>query len=255
MNIRDIFEEQIEVTDLNAAIEQANQSLGFARNAWYMGGGFPNVKFTERNGVTHTLVAYHSHMLKELIKLLPPIEKPEWLLICGFTTCYAYCDTSKEVNRDYKPILRLFYNPLRIEITGANKRAYPEVLELAKQQLKRLQVRVNEPLEVSASGQVSYRSQKFFTTDLALTNGRDVITLMEDNKVLLPCLCMTCGVRNDFSHPSGYCQNNHDNWLEYYDVIHKNESFEQAVKNSGLTEKKFINQFMDKYNAFIQQAP
>jgi hypothetical protein len=155
MHIKDIFGDVIKVTDLNAAIEQADASLGYARDAWRQSGGYPNVKFTEKNGVKHTLVAYHSHMVKELLKLLPPMPHPEWLLICGFPTCYSYCDKRKEENNDYKSVLRLFYNPLRIEITEANKKAYPEVLELAKQHLKRLQMRVNEPLEVSASGQTT----------------------------------------------------------------------------------------------------
>jgi hypothetical protein len=166
MQIKDIFGDVIEVTDLNAAIEQANTCLGFAREAAKQSGGFPNVKFMERNGVKHSIVAYHSCMLKELIKLWPVIEQPDWLLICCFVTCYSYCDKRKEVNRDYKTILRLFYNPLRIEITEANKKAYPDVLELAKQKLKRLQMRVNEPLEISASGQ---------TTGLALSSGPDVV--------------------------------------------------------------------------------
>lgn len=158
MHIKDIFGDQIEVTDLNAAIEQANMCVGLSREAWKQSGGYPNVKYTEKNGVTHTLLAHHSHILKELLKLLPPIERPDWLLICGFVTCYSYCDTRKEVNNDYKTILRLFYNPLRIEITADNKKAYPEILELAKQHLKRLQMRVNEPLEVSASGQTTHLS-------------------------------------------------------------------------------------------------
>lgn len=166
MQINDIFNDVIEVTDLNAAIEQANACLGFAWEAWKQSGGFPNVKFIERNGVEHTVVAYHSHMLNELIKLWPVIEKPDWLFIGLFPTCYVYCDKRKEVNRDYKTILRLFYNPLRIEITAADMKAYPEILKLAKEQLKRLQMRVNEPLEVSASGQ---------TTAIALSTGPDVV--------------------------------------------------------------------------------
>jgi hypothetical protein len=166
MNIKDIFGDEIEVTDLNAAIEQANMCVGLSHSAWKQSGGYPNVKFTERNGVTHTLLAYHSHNLRELIKLWPPIQYPEWLFVGAFTTCYVYCDTRKEVKGDYKEILRLFYNPLRIEITSANKKAYPEVLELAKEQLKQLQMRCNEPLEISATGQ---------TTHISIREGADVI--------------------------------------------------------------------------------
>lgn len=165
MQIKNIFGKTIEVTDLDAAIEQANLCVGLSRSA-HEQTGYPNVKFIEENGVKHTLLAYHSHILKELIKLWPPIEKPEWLLICGFVTCYGYCDTRKEEKGDYKSILRLFYSPLRIEISEANRKRYPEILELAKQELKRLQSRVNEPLVVTASGQ---------TTGLSLSEGPDVI--------------------------------------------------------------------------------
>jgi hypothetical protein len=166
MTIKDIFGDPIEVTDLNAAIEQADNCLGFAWDAHKQAGGFPNVKYTEKNGVKHTLVAYHSHNLKELLKLLPPIEKPEWLFIGLFPACYVYADKQREVRGDYKTILRLFYSPLRIEITAANTNTYPDVLELAKQQLKRLQMRVNEPLEITVSGQ---------TTKLTLSTGPDIV--------------------------------------------------------------------------------
>lgn len=165
MNITDIFGDPIKVTDLNAAIEQSNLNLGFARKA-FVQTGYPNVKFKEKNGVEHTLVAYHSHMLKALLELMPPIAKPEWLFVGTFPACYWYCDKRKEVRGDYKTVLRLFYNPLRIEISASNQKAYPEILELAKQELKRLQMRVNEPLIVSASGQ---------TTELALSTGPDVV--------------------------------------------------------------------------------
>lgn len=167
MHIKDIFGDQIEVTDLNAMIEQYNILLGDAWKAHNQAGGYPNGGYITKGDKTVTVVASISHMVKELIKLLPPIVKPEWLLICGFVTCYSYCDTRKEVNNDYKTILRLFYSPLRIEITAHNKKHYPDVLELALQQLKRLQMRCNEPLVVTASGQ---------TTKLTLSSGPDVIS-------------------------------------------------------------------------------
>lgn len=50
------------------------------------------------------------------------------------------------------------------------------------------------------------------------------------------CICLTCGVRNDHSHPDGFCQNGHDDWLEYRDVIRANETFERAKKVFGTTE-------------------
>lgn len=166
MTIENIFGEQIEVTDLNEVIKEANQCLGFAQAAWKAAGGYPNVKFIERNGAKHTLVAFHAHNLRALLELLPPIATPEWLFIGTFPTCYSYADKRKEQHGDYKTVLRLFYNPLRIEITAANKRNYPEVLELAKEKLRRLQARVNEPLVVTASGQ---------TTELNLSDGPDIV--------------------------------------------------------------------------------
>lgn len=77
---------------------------------------------------------------------------------------------------------------------------------------------------------------------------------MEKKKRIIPCLCMTCGVRNDFTNPSGFCQNNHDNWLEYQDVKAKNEFFQIAVIQSQLTEAQFIAKFLDEANTFIDQS-
>ena len=37
---------------------------------------------------------------------------------------------------------------------------------------------------------------------------------MED---MILCVCLTCGVRNNHSTDDGYCQNGHDDWLEYID--------------------------------------
>lgn len=73
------------------------------------------------------------------------------------------------------------------------------------------------------------------------------------SKRIIPCLCMTCGVRNDFSNHSGFCQNNHDNWLEYRDVMAKNKYFKLAVKQSGLTEGDFTKKFLSEENTFINQ--
>lgn len=77
---------------------------------------------------------------------------------------------------------------------------------------------------------------------------------MSTQKQILPCLCMTCGVRNDFTHPAGFCQNGHDNWLEYSDVVERNEFFKVAVEQAGMAEDKFIARFMDGENTFISQA-
>lgn len=70
------------------------------------------------------------------------------------------------------------------------------------------------------------------------------------NKII-GCICMTCGKRNDFTHKDGLCPNgNHDNWLEYRDVVHKNEWFQSMLERTGLTEDEFIRLFMD--NGFKQ---
>lgn len=165
VSIKDIFGTILMTHDPITALKQANAELGYAWKAWHKAGGFPNVQFTEKNGVKHTMVAFHSHIVKALIELLPPIEKPDWLFIGGYTTCYVYCDKRIEENRDYKTILHLFYSPLRIEITADNKRKYPEVLELALQELKQLQMRCNEPLRNPSDQQ----------THLSLSSGPDVI--------------------------------------------------------------------------------
>lgn len=66
-----------------------------------------------------------------------------------------------------------------------------------------------------------------------------------NKKEIIPCICMTCGIRNDYSNQTGYCQNDHDNWIEYADVIEKNQWFHLAVKKSRLSEEEFTKQFMD----------
>lgn len=166
MEIKNIFGEPIKVTDLGLAIKEANTCLGFALEA-VKESNHP-VRFIARGDKQVTLVRYHSHMLNELLKLKPTITYPDWCFVGGFPTCISFCDKRKQEHGDYKTILRLFYSPLRIEIKADNMRFYPDILELAKEKLKRLQARVNEPLIVTASGQ---------TTGLSLSTGPDVVTV------------------------------------------------------------------------------
>lgn len=63
------------------------------------------------------------------------------------------------------------------------------------------------------------------------------------SKEIIPCICMTCGVRNDFSTDNGYCQNGHDNWLEYRDVFHTDDNFDDH----------FLKQAMHIFNMNAQQ--
>lgn len=63
---------------------------------------------------------------------------------------------------------------------------------------------------------------------------------------IISCICLTCGVRNDHSNPTGYCQNDHDNWLEYNDVVQNNTHFKKALKLTGFSLEEFIVKFMDK---------
>ena len=65
-------------------------------------------------------------------------------------------------------------------------------------------------------------------------------------KEIHSCICMTCGVRNDHSTENGYCQNGHDNWLEYRDVYHKNEFFKKAMKIFDLSSQQLERSFVDK---------
>lgn len=44
-------------------------------------------------------------------------------------------------------------------------------------------------------------------------------SLLMPEKETISCVCMTCGIRNDHSRPDGFCQNGHDDWLEYRDVM------------------------------------
>lgn len=68
---------------------------------------------------------------------------------------------------------------------------------------------------------------------------------MKKSKEIISCVCMTCGVRNNHSHESGLCQNGHDAWLEYRDVISKNEWFYSVAKKFNMTESELTEKFMD----------
>lgn len=59
------------------------------------------------------------------------------------------------------------------------------------------------------------------------------------------CICLTCGIRNDHSHPEGLCQNGHDDWLEYRDVKYKDEHFERAKRVFGLSGRELKKKFFD----------
>lgn len=152
MEIKNIFGESIQVTDLIEAITEANTCLGIAKEAAKKVGG---VKYIVRNGKEFTLIEFHSHNLNELLKLLPHRQYPDWLFVGVFPTCYIYCDKRVNVNNDFKEILRLYYDPIRIEIKAENNKGYPEIVAMAKEQLKWLQARVNEPLKISVTGQTA----------------------------------------------------------------------------------------------------
>lgn len=61
----------------------------------------------------------------------------------------------------------------------------------------------------------------------------------------IPCVCMTCGIRDDDSHPGGLCQNGHDNWFEYRDLHMDSQWFKFMIKATGWKRTKFIQQFKD----------
>ena len=67
-----------------------------------------------------------------------------------------------------------------------------------------------------------------------------------NNEGIIPCICLTCGVRNDFSTDNAYCQNGHDDWLEFEDVQSKNQYFERAIKLTKMSPEELHKQFMDK---------
>lgn len=72
---------------------------------------------------------------------------------------------------------------------------------------------------------------------------------------IIPCICLTCGYRNDFSNKNGLCPNNHDDWLEYRDVFlledAESKTRNRAKKVFGLTleelKEKFINLDIKKF--------
>lgn len=71
------------------------------------------------------------------------------------------------------------------------------------------------------------------------------------DKEIISCVCMTCGIRNDHSHPDGFCQNGHDDWLEYGDVKAKNQFFKRACKITGMTEKEFTERFLNNARKYF----
>jgi hypothetical protein len=72
------------------------------------------------------------------------------------------------------------------------------------------------------------------------------------SKEIISCICMTCGIRNDHSNPTGYCQNDHDDWLEYRDVVDKNKFFTLAWQLAGSTPEEFTALFM---NPAVKEIP
>jgi hypothetical protein len=64
-------------------------------------------------------------------------------------------------------------------------------------------------------------------------------------KEIISCVCLTCGIRNNHTHPDGLCQNDHDDWLEYRDVVQMNYHFKRALKLFDLTADDFTSQFMN----------
>jgi hypothetical protein len=58
---------------------------------------------------------------------------------------------------------------------------------------------------------------------------------------------MTCGIRNSVGiNETGFCPSGHDNWLEYRDVMQRNEWFRAMVAKTGLSEREFTDKFLDK---------
>jgi hypothetical protein len=68
---------------------------------------------------------------------------------------------------------------------------------------------------------------------------------MGNKKEIISCVCMTCGVRNNHRHEHGYCQNGHDDWLEYRDVISRNQWFYEALNIFQMADVDFTQLFMD----------
>jgi hypothetical protein len=69
---------------------------------------------------------------------------------------------------------------------------------------------------------------------------------------IYPCVCLTCGVKNDFTHPDGLCQNGHDDWLEYRDILNMSTDVDsaktivRAMRIFNLSEEKLKELFVDK---------
>lgn len=68
----------------------------------------------------------------------------------------------------------------------------------------------------------------------------------------ISCICLTCGIRNDHTHPDGFCQNGHDDWLEYrdFEMAGLKESdgmqhIERAKKATGLSKRELTTRFMN----------
>lgn len=74
-----------------------------------------------------------------------------------------------------------------------------------------------------------------------------MITEMESKKAqtFISCICMICWVRNDHSSDDGWCQNGHDYWLEYRDVVSKNEFFMEACEKLGVSQEYLTGKFLD----------
>lgn len=69
------------------------------------------------------------------------------------------------------------------------------------------------------------------------------------DKIIHSCVCLTCGIRNDHTNPTGYCQNDHDDWIEYRDVMliegASHQPLKRAGKITGLGINEFRRQFLD----------
>ncbi len=72
-------------------------------------------------------------------------------------------------------------------------------------------------------------------------------------------MCLTCGVRNDHSTLNGYCQNGHDDWLEYRDVMliegAETGPLNRACKLTGLKRKEFRDFFLNSANKQLPFQP
>lgn len=72
-------------------------------------------------------------------------------------------------------------------------------------------------------------------------------------KEIIPCICMTCGIRNDLKKPqeNGHCKNGHDNWLEYRDVMgiddgeYNFQYVQETANRFGLSIEQLTTKFLD----------